>query len=62
MQDDGVGIRTIEAMKKRTAFEPHIDLIDGGTAGLDLLPVIGALRKGDLCGRSRRRRVARSKL
>ncbi len=40
MQDDAVGIRTIEAMEKLYRFQPHIDLIDGGTAGLDLLPVM----------------------
>jgi hydrogenase maturation protease len=40
MQDDGVGVRTIEAIKARCSFEPEIDLLDGGTAGLDLLPVI----------------------
>jgi hydrogenase maturation protease len=40
MQDDGVGVRTVEALKVRYSFEPRIDLLDGGTAGLDLLPLI----------------------
>ncbi len=40
MQDDGVGVRTVEAVKGRYHFKPQVDLLDGGTAGLDLLPVI----------------------
>jgi hydrogenase maturation protease len=40
MQDDGVGVITVKAVKERYRFEPQIDLLDGGTAGLDLLPVI----------------------
>jgi hydrogenase maturation protease len=40
LQDDAVGLHAIETIKKRHRFEPQIDLLDGGTAGLDLLPVI----------------------
>ncbi|HME45852.1 MAG TPA: HyaD/HybD family hydrogenase maturation endopeptidase [Syntrophorhabdales bacterium] len=40
LQDDAIGVRTIEAIKARYGFEPRIDLLDGGTAGLDLLPLI----------------------
>ena len=40
MQDDAIGVRTIEAIKARCGFEPRIDLLDGGTAALDLLPVV----------------------
>jgi hydrogenase maturation protease len=39
LQDDGIGVRTMEAIKARYGFEPRIGLLDGGTAGLDLLPV-----------------------
>jgi hydrogenase maturation protease len=40
LQDDAVGLHVTETIKERYRFEPPIDLIDGGTAGLDLLPVI----------------------
>ena len=40
LQDDAIGVRTIETIKARYGFEPQIDLLDGGAAGLDLLPVI----------------------
>ena len=40
LQDDAIGVHTIEAIKARYGFEPQIDLLDGGTAGLDLLPLI----------------------
>jgi hydrogenase maturation protease len=40
MQDDAVGLRVAEALKETCRFEPPIDLVDGGTAGLDLLPLI----------------------
>ena len=40
MQDDGVGVRIVETLKERYRFEPQVDLLDGGTAGLDLLSVI----------------------
>ncbi|HVN24057.1 MAG TPA: HyaD/HybD family hydrogenase maturation endopeptidase [Syntrophorhabdales bacterium] len=45
MQDDGVGVRILEAIRERYRFKPQIDLIDGGTAGLDLLPVIEDYRR-----------------
>ena len=40
LQDDAIGVRTIEAMKAGYGFTPQIDILDGGTAGLDLLPTI----------------------
>src|SRR5208337_905206 len=40
LQDDAVGLHVIETLKERYRFEPRIDLLDGGTAGLDLLPLI----------------------
>ena len=45
LQDDAVGLRAIEAIRKGYRFEPQIDLLDGGTAGLDLLPVIEGYEK-----------------
>ena len=45
LQDDAVGLRAIEAVRKGYTFEPQVDLLDGGTAGLDLLPVIEGYEK-----------------
>jgi hydrogenase maturation protease len=45
LQDDAIGLHVIEAIKGRYKFEPQIDLLDGGTAGLDLLPVIEHYQK-----------------
>ena len=45
LQDDAVGVRAIEAIKKSYRLDPQIDLLDGGTAGLDLLPVIEGYEK-----------------
>jgi hydrogenase maturation protease len=45
LQDDGVGLHAMEAIKAGYEFEPEIDLIDGGTAGLDLLPLIEGYKK-----------------
>jgi hydrogenase maturation protease len=45
LQDDAIGLHVIETIKERYGFEPRIDLIDGGTAGLDLLPVIEHYQK-----------------
>ena len=40
MQDDGVGSHVIEALGKSPDPLPHLDIIDGGTIGLALLPQI----------------------
>ncbi|MGD0232058.1 MAG: HyaD/HybD family hydrogenase maturation endopeptidase [Syntrophorhabdales bacterium] len=40
LQDDAVGVRAIEAIKESYRLDPQVDLLDGGTGGLDLLPVI----------------------
>ena len=45
LQDDGVGLHILQAIKEGYRFEPEIDLIDGGTAGLDLLPIIEGYEK-----------------
>lgn len=39
LSDEGVGVHAVNAMKERYLFSPPIDLIDGGTMGLDLLPI-----------------------
>lgn len=41
MQDDGVGVHAAMKIEKRFRFTPEIDIVDGGTLGLTLLPLIG---------------------
>lgn len=37
MRDDGVGVHTANAIKERYTFTPDVEVLDGGTLGLDLL-------------------------
>ena len=39
LSDEGVGVHTVNAIKEKYTFSPEIDLIDGGTMALDLLPI-----------------------
>ncbi len=39
LSDEGVGVHAINAIGKRCAFSPPLELVDGGTMGLDLLPL-----------------------
>jgi len=45
LQDDAIGLYVTETIRECYRFEPQIDLLDGGTAGLDLLPVIEGYEK-----------------
>ncbi len=40
MRDDGVGVQAVKAVQERFHVPPELDIVDGGTAGLDLLPFI----------------------
>jgi hydrogenase maturation protease len=40
MTDDGVGVHALNALAERYLFPPQVQLIDGGTMGLDLLPFV----------------------
>lgn len=40
LRDEGVGVYVINMMRKNYTFTPDIDLIDGGTKGLDLIPFL----------------------
>ncbi|MDD2876911.1 MAG: HyaD/HybD family hydrogenase maturation endopeptidase [Acidiphilium sp.] len=40
--DEGFGVRAVEALHEAYAFPPEVTLIDGGTQGLALLPLIEA--------------------
>lgn len=46
MQDEGLGVRAIEYLKKHYKYdEDKVQVLDGGTLGLDLLPYIGGTKK-----------------
>jgi hydrogenase maturation protease len=38
--DEGFGVRCVEALQQRYSFAPHVSLVDGGTQGLYLIPVV----------------------
>jgi len=38
LRDEGIGVHAVRAIKDRYTFCPGVDVIDGGTLGLDLLP------------------------
>jgi len=40
LQDDGIGVHVTELFKSSREPEPNLDVIDGGTIGLSLLPVV----------------------
>lgn len=45
MGDDAVGIRAIEALRAVPDLPPTVDLVDGGTDGLGLIPVLEQYRR-----------------
>ena len=40
LSDEGIGVRVVEAIKDRYELPESVEIIDGGTMGLDLLPFI----------------------
>jgi hydrogenase maturation protease len=38
--DEGFGVRCVEALQAGWEFAPHVELVDGGTQGLYLLPLV----------------------
>lgn len=40
--DEGFGVRAVEALQQRYRFAPHVQLVDGGTQGLYLLPRVSS--------------------
>jgi hydrogenase maturation protease len=44
LQDEGVGIHVVRALADRQ-FPPDVEVIDGGTAGCDLLPVMAGAER-----------------
>jgi len=45
MNDDAVGVRAIEALRERYTFPADVQLVDGGTLGLDLLPFLEGVER-----------------
>ncbi len=45
LQDEGVGVHTVRALKRDFDFPEQVTLIDGGTLGLDLLPYVEGMEK-----------------
>jgi hydrogenase maturation protease len=43
--DEGFGVRCVEALQSRWQFAPHVQLVDGGTQGLYLIPHVHAARR-----------------
>lgn len=59
MSDDGVGIKVIHHLQERYRFPEEVELMDGGTLGLDILPylenvdrllIVDAMETGDVPG------------
>jgi hydrogenase maturation protease len=38
LRDEGIGVHTVNRMREEWSFSPEVEIIDGGTLGLDLLP------------------------
>jgi hydrogenase maturation protease len=42
LSDEGVGVRVVERLQERYEFPPDVELLDGGTLGMDLLAYVEA--------------------
>lgn len=40
LTDEGAGVRALELLDNRYTFPPQVELLDGGTSGLELLPAL----------------------
>lgn len=40
MSDDGVGVRVVQELQRSYRFPENVNVVDGGTLGLDLLPLL----------------------
>lgn len=40
MSDDGVGVRVVQQLQREFSFPANVEIVDGGTLGLDLLPFL----------------------
>lgn len=40
MSDDGAGVRAVQELQRSYSFPDNVSVVDGGTLGLDLLPML----------------------
>lgn len=45
MSDDGIGVRVVQRLLEKYRFPPEVAVVDGGTLGLDLLPMLEGVEK-----------------
>lgn len=45
LQDEGFGVRVIEEMTRRFSFPDHVQVLDGGTLGMELLRFLKGTEK-----------------
>jgi hydrogenase maturation protease len=45
MSDDGIGVRVVQRLSEEYTFPPEVETLDGGTLGLDLLPLLEGLER-----------------
>jgi len=45
MTDEGVGVHTVNEFEKRYTVPEYVEIVDGGAAGLDLIPFIEGRRQ-----------------
>ena len=45
MSDDGVGVRVVQRIREEFRLSPEVAVVDGGTLGLDLLPLLEGVDK-----------------
>jgi len=45
MSDDGIGVRVVQRLLERYSFPAGVRVVDGGTLGLDLLPMLEGVEK-----------------
>jgi len=45
LSDDGLGVHAVRRMQRRDPFRDTVELVEGGTAGLLLLPILADARR-----------------
>ena len=45
LSDEGVGVHVVNEFQKRYEVPPYVEIVDGGAAGLDLIPFIEGREK-----------------
>lgn len=45
MSDDGVGVRVVQRLQREYRLPPEVDVMDGGTLGLDILPRLEGIER-----------------